>query len=103
MLRKFLRHSPDPAEGVPVENPSGPPPPAAKKVLDNPGAKETDAAEIVALRSKLEKTAADKKKVETRAAELEDENRRLKAVPNPPPAPEKKRFLSGEDLGGFFA
>jgi hypothetical protein len=95
---------PDPADNPP----SGPPPPAAKKVVDNPEVKETDASEIVALRSRAEKAEADKKKVEMRAAELEDENRQLRAVtpkpgkqPAPEPAPEKQSFLSGARIGFF--
>jgi hypothetical protein len=51
--------------------------------------------------------AAEKRKLQTRLAELEDENKRLKDVPRPPAVPpavvtEKRsimeRFLAGEEI-----
>ncbi|HEV2210077.1 MAG TPA: hypothetical protein VG167_14955 [Verrucomicrobiae bacterium] len=90
--------SPDPAEGSPLpapqQDPASPPtpsppqspPPAAKTVLE---AKKNE-REL-----NLEKTLKER---ETRVAELEDENRRLKTPPQRPTpanAPEKKAWLKG--------
>lgn len=63
--------------------------------------------ELTRARKKLADIEADKKKVETRAAELEDENRRLKQVGITPapaaPAPADtrsplERFMAGEEV-----
>src|SRR3954464_10901091 len=102
-MRRKLLLTLDPGEGGnPSPAPAGDPPPIAEKVLNNPGVKETDAGEIVRLNQQLESERNARKKVETRVAELEDENRVLKTPPEKKPAPEKKAFLSGANLGGFF-
>jgi len=72
------------------------PPPAAATVATGK-VTEADAA----------KEAAEKRKLQTRIAELEDETRRLRDVPRPPAVPpavvtEKRsimeRFLAGEEI-----
>ncbi len=72
------------------------PPPAAATVATGK-VTEADAA----------REAAEKRKLQTRLAELEDENKRLKDVPRPPVVPpavvtEKRsimeRFLAGEEI-----
>jgi hypothetical protein len=99
-MRKFLLLDPDPADG----NGSGEVPPVAKKIVDHPEVKETDAAELIKLRGQLSEREQKLKDREMRIAELEDENRVLKTPPKPKPAdpaPEKKKFLDGEAAGGF--
>lgn len=95
MVKRFFPlRSPDPAPG----GGEGAPPPAAEIVL-NSDAKEADAAEIVRLKRENEKLSKDKRDVETRVSELEDENRQLKTIPKAPepvPAPVvKKGWLHG--------
>lgn len=70
--------TPAPSPGAPQTSPPSAPPPAAQKVVSTPVA-ETDAGEMVELRRKLSETERAKKAAETRAAELEDENVRLRA------------------------
>jgi hypothetical protein len=111
MKRSSLFLSPDPISGAggnpsavpgqPVNTPpaptppaSGAPPPAAAVVL-NSDVREEDAAELVRLRRDNEDLGKKKREVETRVSELEDENRRLKTIPAPPAALEKKGFLEG--------
>ena len=56
------------------------------------------AAEIVVKGSKTERESTlerDLKSRETRIAELEDENHRLKTPPTPQPAKEKRSWLNG--------
>lgn len=117
MKRSTLRFllSPDPAEGngtpqtaeqintpqtgkVEIYGVNGPQ--SAEIVL---GAEVTE--ETVRLKRDLETTAAEKKRVEMRAAELEDENRRLKSIglkPEPAKVEDKRsaleRFMAGEDV-----
>jgi hypothetical protein len=85
MKMKLL--SPDPGEGgdpVPPGPPPSPvtstpppaPPPAASTVLQG-----TKSERELQLEDENQKLLAEKKKVETRAAELEDENHRLKQIP----------------------
>ena len=88
---KKLLLSPDPAEG-------GAAPPAADIVLKTPAIEEADAAALVQTRRELEAERKDRKKEQTRISELEDENRRLKNIPNLAPEKakeQKKSFLSG--------
>jgi hypothetical protein len=54
-------------------------------------ATEKDAAEIVRLNRELESERSGRKKDQTRLAELEDENRRLKQPPATPATPPRKR------------
>lgn len=88
----FLSPDPDDGGALPPENPAPAPtaPPAAETVNDSP-AREGDAEEIVALRRKLSESESAKKKVETRAAELEDSLRSLTAPPAPATPPKAKR------------
>lgn len=84
-----------PSPAPPPPPPDGAPPPAATTVLSGQRREgEVDlAAELEATRKKL-------KDRETRAAELEDENHRLKQIPAAPPAPKPAgtRFgFFGED------
>ena len=71
----------------PLERPSGAPPGAAQTVLEG---KKTERE--LALENQLKAT-------QTRTAELEDENRRLKSVSAPPTPKKKKHWLDG---GTFF-
>lgn len=91
MKRKFLiLREPEPTGG-------GAAPPAASAVI-NSDVSEKDAAEIVRLKREADELRKGKKDVETRVAELEDENRQLKTIPKPPepPAiPPKKSWLDG--------
>ena len=88
--------TPDPAEGEALDEPT--PPPAA------PPPPRPPAASIVNDGKKVEIDVAwevDNKKLQTRIAELEDENRSLKTVlaPPPPPPPKgKKSWLEGGSL-----
>lgn len=96
MKRFFLLLSPDPADGA------GAPPPAAETVL-NSDAKEGDAAEIVRLKRECEGKDKTIKDRETRIAEIEDENRRLKnpeVVPIKQATAQKKGFLDGATFFG---
>lgn len=82
-----------PADGgdntpAPEPTPAATPPPAALAVSQS-DVKESDAAELVELRRKLQETEAAKKAREVRVAELEDENHRLKA-----PAPVARKAKS---------
>jgi hypothetical protein len=72
---------------------------AATTVLDSP-ASEADASELVKTKRELEEERKARKQVELRAAELEDENRRLKTPPPPPPPKEKKSWMSGATFFG---
>lgn len=88
---------PDPNPAPPsAPDPSSNLPPAAAVVAAG-SLGESDAAELVRLRQEKEETARTLKARESRVAELEDENRRLKTPP--PEAPEKFAFLRG---GTFF-
>ena len=89
-MRRILLF-PDPTDGG--DPAPGPVPPAAKAVLES-DAKESDAAELVELRRKLQDAEKAKKDREVRLAELEDENRRLKTPPSPA-VQVKRSFLSG--------
>lgn len=90
------------ASSTPSPEPPSPTPPAPQSAP--PPAKPADvppAARIVVEGRKTEGEVAleiKKRKLETRVSELEDENRELKKVVQPPPpvnAPEKESFLSG--------
>jgi hypothetical protein len=82
MLRNILRLlSADPAEGgdnapAPAAPPAGAPP-AAAAVANGKTERE------IQLEKKIEEEAAARKKAETDASYLADENRRLKEIPNP--------------------
>ena len=106
---KRLLLSPDPPEGstpppadnppsdppAPSDSPPGPPPPVAT-------ANPPPAAKIVVEGTKTEKELAlerQLKETETRASQLEDENRRLKTPPTPRVAKEKADWLG---LDSFF-
>jgi len=60
---------------------------------------EGDAGELIRVKRDLDQERAGRKKDQTRVAELEDENRRLKAVPVPSVVaaaePVKKSWLKG--------
>ena len=96
--------SPDPVDGAPVVEPPAAPvgdaPPAATVVANGEITEE-----VVKLRKKTAMLEEDKKKVETRAAELEDENRQLRQVglkAAAAPVVDKRtaleRFMDGEDV-----
>ena len=79
-----------PADPAPVR-PQTTLPSAAKTVLEG-----TKTERELALERDKARLAADLKARETRLAELEDENHRLKAVPTPSdPEPVKRGWLSG--------
>ena len=88
MLKSKLLLIADPAQGG---DPTPPPAPAAPDLAPPPGAaivaagKKTERE--LQLESELEKAKRLVKEREIRAAELEDENRRLKEIPADPPAP----------------
>jgi hypothetical protein len=97
-MKRTLLFDPAPADGgenTPAPAPAAPP---AAAVVVNSDVKESDAGELVELRRKLADEAAAKKAVEMRAAELEDENRRLKAVPAPA-TPKSKQSMWDEFFG----
>jgi hypothetical protein len=104
-MRKNLLLNPDPQgdasagtgdpEPTPAPAPAGAPPPAAKRVLET-GAKESDAAELVELRRKLEDEKSGRKKDQTRINELEDSIRRLTTPPAAGTPKEKKGWLDGD-------
>ncbi len=81
--------NPDP---TPVAQPAGDPPPAAHTVATGTEREETLAAELEAER-------LARRNAETRVAELEDENHRLKEVTPDPGAQVKRTWLDG---GTFF-
>ena len=111
---KYLLLSPDPGAGSasdpigvdagaspqPGASPDPAAPPAAAVVLGS-DVSESDAGELVQTKRQLEDERKALKVVQTRASELEDENRRLKSAglnPNPPPAPaakQKRGWLDG--------
>src|SRR5436853_3233162 len=98
MLWRVLRMAED-AGGGGGEKPAAPPP-AAETVL-NSDANESDAKDLVKLRRELDDEKEGRKKDQTRVAELEDENRRLKTPAKPPEkAPEKKGWLEGNTFFG---
>jgi hypothetical protein len=73
--------APIPAQPVPEASPgraSVPNPPPAATVVQHGSKTERE----LELEEKLSKTDADRKKEQTRLAELEDENRRLKSPPS---------------------
>jgi hypothetical protein len=83
--------SPPPGQSPPPPNPAASAaPPAAEAVL-NATRTEQDAG----LAAQLETERAARKKAETDAAYLRDENLRLKSVPAPPPPPPEKKKSSG--------
>lgn len=93
MKRTLLLNS-DPADGgESTPSPAAAVPPAAAAVL-NSDVNESDAGEVVQLRRKLSDEERARKLAETRASQLEDENRTLKSPPTPA-AVEKKSFLDG--------
>jgi hypothetical protein len=75
---------------APSPAPAGAPPPAASTVV----AGKTREGDLD-LAAELEKERNLRKQREIRAAELEDENRRLKAIPPSPAAVQKRSFLEG--------
>lgn len=87
--------TPEPEPAAP--KPSSDSNPAASVVLGG-NLEEADAAELVRLRQEREELARGKKDAEMRAAQLEDENRRLK-TPATPAARQKRSWLEG---GTFF-
>lgn len=81
---------PSPAPSpAPSASPQAAPPPVASLVVKAP-VEETDAGELVELRRKLSETERKQRAAETRAAELEDENVKLRQ-PAPAPAPKLKK------------
>lgn len=87
MLKKSLFLAPDPAEGgdqTPAPAPAPAAPPAAAAVVNGKTERELQ------LEKDLESERAARKKSETDAAYLQDENRRLKEIPTPA-APKKSR------------
>lgn len=88
MLRKILFAPDPPIEGGPAPEPSpapapapapaGAPPPAAAAVIDGKTERELQ------LEKQLEEENGKRKKAETDASYLADENRRLKETPAPP-------------------
>lgn len=105
-MKRFLRSAAEsaaggapPAPGQPIPGdtqPAATPPPAAAAVQGS-AATEGDASELVRLKRERDDAHKRQRELETRQAELEDENRRLKTVPTPPPAqPDKKKsWLQG--------
>ena len=77
--------SPSPS---PASSPKPEPPKAAKTVLEG----KTE-GELKAERER-DQALAEKKKVEIRCSELEDENHQLKQIPTTTPAPKKKKHWS---------
>lgn len=86
----------DPGEAGGGDTPGTPP---AAGVVASGKLSEGDAAELVRLRQEKEDLGKLVKERETRLAELEDENRRLKSPPTPA-AVQKRGFLDG--LAEFF-
>jgi len=80
-------------EGTGPQAGAGPAPPAAEQVLAAEVV-EADAGELVELRRRLAESDRARRDVETRNAELEDENQTLRSPPAPlkraPRTPEKK-------------
>ena len=65
-------------------------PPAAETVNNGRSEREAElAAELEEERRRHVTTAAEKKSREQRICELEDENRQLKSIPKPTPAPSR--------------
>jgi len=88
--------SADPGEAGGGDTPGNPP---AAAVVASGKLSEADAAELVRLRAEKDELGKLVKERETRLAELEDENRRLKSPPTPA-AVQKKGFLDG--LAEYF-
>ena len=106
-MKKNLLRFPDPAEGAPIVTDQAPDVPAKSPANEPPAARTVidgeENEELVQTRQKLSKTEREKKEVETRAAELEDENRRLRQVGiKPEPAADTRsaleKFMAGEDV-----
>lgn len=92
-----------PAPSSSGDTPPAPAPPPAASAVMNSDATEGDAAELVKLKRERDELAKGKRDAETRAAELADENRRLKE-PAPVPITQqpaaKKSWLSGATYFG---
>lgn len=95
-MRSRILLSSDPGEAGGGDTPGNPP---AAAVVAAGKLSEADAAELVKLRQEKEDLGKLVKERETRLAELEDENRRLKSPPTPA-AVQKKGFLDG--LAEYF-
>jgi len=95
-VRFGILRSADPGEAGGGDTPGTPP---AAGVVISGKLSEGDAAELVRLRQEKEDLGKLVKDRETRLAELEDENRRLKTPPTPA-AVQKKGFLDG--LAEYF-
>lgn len=81
--------TPPASPAAPKVSPPSAPPPAAQKVVSTPVA-ESDAGEMVELRRKVSEAERAKKAAEMRAAELEDENTRLRTPTSSPAAPRRQ-------------
>ena len=115
--RKTMRRillDPDPPQPTSGGQPPQPPPETPPSPPSDPGPAPEDppqpgptpapprAGRIVVTGEKTERELSLERNLrdrETRLAELEDENRRLKTPPQPRPAPQKRSWLEG---GTFF-